>query len=39
MLVGDRMTKRPITISEDDSIDRGLDLMRSENVRRLPVVA
>jgi acetoin utilization protein AcuB len=38
MLVGDRMTKRPITISEDDSIDRGLDLMRSENVRRLPVV-
>jgi len=38
MLVGDRMTKRPVTISEDDSIDRGLDLMRSEKVRRLPVV-
>ena len=38
MLVGDRMTKRPITVSEDDSIDRGLDLMRSESVRRLPVV-
>jgi acetoin utilization protein AcuB len=38
MLVGDRMTKRPITISEDDSIDHGLDLMRSESVRRLPVV-
>ena len=38
MLVGDRMTKRPITISEDDSIDHGLDLMRSEKVRRLPVV-
>jgi acetoin utilization protein AcuB len=32
------MTKRPITISEDDSIDRGLELMRSEKVRRLPVV-
>jgi acetoin utilization protein AcuB len=32
------MTKRPITISEDDSIDHGLDLMRSESVRRLPVV-
>jgi acetoin utilization protein AcuB len=32
------MTKRPITISEDDSIDRGLGLMRSEKVRRLPVV-
>jgi acetoin utilization protein AcuB len=38
MLVGDRMTKRPVTIGEDDSIDRGLDLMRSESVRRLPVV-
>jgi acetoin utilization protein AcuB len=32
------MTKRPVTISEDDSIDRGLELMRSEKVRRLPVV-
>jgi acetoin utilization protein AcuB len=32
------MTKRPVTISEDNSIDHGLDLMRSESVRRLPVV-
>jgi acetoin utilization protein AcuB len=38
MLVGDRMTKRPVTISEDASIDRGLELMRSEKVRRLPVL-
>jgi acetoin utilization protein AcuB len=32
------MTKRPVTISEDASIDRGLELMRSEKVRRLPVL-
>ena len=38
MLVGDRMTKRPITVTEDDSIDQALGLMRSEKVRRLPVL-
>jgi acetoin utilization protein AcuB len=38
MLVGDRMTKRPITVTEGASVDGALDLMHSEHVRRLPVV-
>jgi acetoin utilization protein AcuB len=38
MLVGDRMTKRPITVSEDTSIDKALEMMRDEKVRRLPVL-
>jgi acetoin utilization protein AcuB len=38
MLVGDRMTKRPITITEDIGIDKALELMHSEKVRRLPVL-
>ena len=38
MLVGDRMTKRPVTITEDASIDKGLELMRTEKIRRLPVL-
>ena len=38
MLVGDRMTKRPVTITEDTSLDTALELMHSENVRRLPVL-
>ena len=38
MLVGNRMTKRPITVSEDTGVDRALELMHSEKVRRLPVL-
>ena len=38
MLVGNRMTKRPITVNEDTSVDKALELMHSEHVRRLPVV-
>jgi len=38
MLVGDRMTKRPITATEDTSIESALELMHSEHIRRLPVV-
>jgi acetoin utilization protein AcuB len=38
MLVVDRMTKRPITVTEDASIERALGLMHSEKIRRLPVV-
>jgi acetoin utilization protein AcuB len=38
MLVGDRMTKRPITITEDTGIDKALELMHSDKVRRLPVL-
>jgi len=38
MLVKNRMTPRPITVTEDISVDKALRLMHSENVRRLPVV-
>jgi len=38
MLVGDRMTVRPITVAEDASVDEALQLMRNERIRRLPVV-
>ena len=38
MLVGDRMTKRPITVTEDTGIDKALELMHGEKVRRLPVL-
>jgi acetoin utilization protein AcuB len=38
MLVGDRMTKRPITVTEDTSVDKALRLMREERVRRFPVL-
>ena len=38
MLVGERMTKRPITTAPDTPIDEALELMRESKVRRLPVV-
>ena len=38
MLVRDRMTKRPVTVTEDTAVDKALELMRSEKVRRLPVL-
>jgi acetoin utilization protein AcuB len=38
MLVGDRMTEGPITITEDTSIDKALKLMHDQNIRRLPVL-
>ncbi len=38
MLVGDRMTRRPITINEEASINQALQLMREEKIRRLPVL-
>jgi acetoin utilization protein AcuB len=38
MLVGKRMSKNPVTVSEDASIDDALHLMRERKVRRLPVV-
>jgi len=38
MLVGDRMTRRPVTVTEDIAIDKALELMRCEKVRRLPVL-
>lgn len=38
MLVGERMTRNPVTILDTASIDDGLHLMRERKVRRLPVV-
>ncbi len=38
MLVGERMTKRPITVTEETSLPEALELMRKEKIRRLPVL-
>jgi len=38
MLVHERMSRHPITITEDTPIDRALKFMRDEKVRRLPVL-
>ena len=38
MLVGNRMTQRPVTVTEDAGLDQALELMHSEKVRRLPVL-
>jgi acetoin utilization protein AcuB len=39
MLVGSRMTRKPITIAQDAAIDEALKLMRDKKVRRLPVLS
>ena len=38
LLVGDRMTKSPITIKRDDSFQTALNLLRQGGVRHLPVM-
>jgi len=38
MLVRERMTRHPVTISPDTPINEALDIMRREKVRRLPVL-
>jgi acetoin utilization protein AcuB len=38
MLVADRMTKHPLTISQDESISRAHRYMQEQKVRHLPVV-
>ncbi len=38
MLVGERMTRRPITVGQDETINEGLALMRQEKIRHLPVL-
>ena len=38
MLVGDRMTRRPVTVTEDTSVSRALEMMKREQVRRFPVI-
>ena len=37
MLVRDRMSKNPLTISPDATVDQALQSMRSQGVRHLPV--
>ena len=38
MLVYERMTRHPITVSPDTTVADALQLMRENNVRRLPVI-
>jgi acetoin utilization protein AcuB len=38
MLVADRMTKHPLTISQDESLSRAHRYMQDQKVRHLPVV-
>ena len=38
MLVGERMSKPVITVPPDMPINEALNLMKSEHIRRLPVV-
>jgi acetoin utilization protein AcuB len=38
LLVGDRMTKSPLTIKRDDSFQTALNLLRQGGVRHLPVM-
>jgi acetoin utilization protein AcuB len=38
MLVADRMTKHPLTISQDESLSRAHRYMQEQKVRHLPVV-
>jgi CBS domain-containing protein len=36
--VGDICSTNPVTVEADDDVDRAIDLMRKEALRRLPVV-
>jgi len=38
MLIGERMTRRPITVGQDVPINEALSMMRDEKIRRLPVL-
>jgi acetoin utilization protein AcuB len=38
MLVGERMSRHPVTIREDEAVPDALKLMREDKVRRLPVL-
>jgi acetoin utilization protein AcuB len=38
MLVKDRMTKNPVTVTPDTSVSEALNIMRQNRVRRMPVV-
>ena len=38
MLVGERMTREPVTVQENEGIEDALKMMRDNSVRRLPVL-
>ena len=38
MLIGERMTRHPVVIRENEGIDDALKMMRDNHVRRLPVL-
>ena len=38
MLVKERMTRNPITVREDTSLDEALRIMKREKIRRLPIL-
>ena len=38
MLIGERMTRHPVTITQNEGIDDALRMMRDNHVRRLPVL-
>jgi len=38
MLIKERMTRNPITITEDTNLDEAMKIMRREKIRRLPIL-
>lgn len=38
MLIGERMTRHPVTVTQNEGIDDALKMMRDNHVRRLPVL-
>lgn len=38
MFVGNRMTKHPVIVSSDTKVDEAIRLLKTNNIRRLPVV-
>ncbi|GAG25157.1 unnamed protein product, partial [marine sediment metagenome] len=38
MLIGERMTGHPVTVTQNEGIDDALKMMRDNHVRRLPVL-
>ena len=38
MLIGERMTRHPVTVTQNEGIDDALKMMRDNHIRRLPVL-
>lgn len=39
LTVADAMTKDPVTLGPEDSLMKGVEVMRKERIRRIPIVA